>query len=506
MRNYIWIMAYVTQALCFSFCNSEEHEEAMVIDSGFAGYNGKKITLSGIVTIQHDLGQLQADQMELTPEENDRRVMVKHLLMKNNVRIGLKDEGQLSCSLAEVDFQNSQGTFKGDLQQEYVTYTEFCKDKTGNTVPLIVKSREMTVRIGREKNNNITKNVLSDISAKEEVTVNYNDDFMAAADHASYLRSGQNLDDTTETLKSHMPGLISLRCEGEDGVCQITNRNGDIITADHFCIDTNQRQLCFAYPRGALNGSKVEPQRERIDFSSDTLIWEDQKNTLTLREHVNIHQTGMGSLVSDKDVKMIQESIDGKKRLCGIESTGTTILTYVEEEKDISHALTSYGTAFVDHKNLVTVMDSPRDSNGNVLPDKQVFFQDYMGEIYADKLIINYVIQDRAMKPVKLSLEGNVRMLSRCAVDPECKGDFMQYALADFVEYSPQAKEIQLKAQNENRVLFFDKVNNLKVSAPALKIRRDEATKKESIQGVGNVRFTFLKQEQDAITKQFHLD
>lgn len=487
-------------------CIADDSDEEMMIDSGEAGYNGKKIVLSGKVIIEHDLGKLEADQMELTPEVNNKRIRAKYLTMENHVKIGLKDGGELNCSKADVDFQAFHGTFCGDDEQSFVTYTELCPDKSGCKVPVVVKSRQMGVQIAREKDLHTTKSVLSDITAENEVTVNYNNDFMAASDHAAYHRFATKENDNALTLNKHLPGLISLRANGNTGVCQITNRNGDMITADHFCIDTAQRQLFFAYPKGALYISKEGPNRERVDFSGDTLTWEDAKNTLILREHVSIHQKGMGKLISDKDVKLTQESVGGKKRLCTIESTGTTILSYVEDEKDISHNLTSYGSVCVDHKNLVTIMESPYDAKGNVPAGKQVAFQDYMGEIYADRLVINYVMENHALKPVKLTLEGHVRMLNRCAVDPECKGDFLQFALADFVEYSPQAKEIMLAAKNKNRVLFFDKVNNLQVSAPALKIRRDEATKKESVQGVGNVRFTFIKQEMDAIAKQFNLE
>lgn len=493
--------------LIFSACQLfADENEPMVIDSGEAGYNGKTISLSGHVVIEHELGKLEADQMELTPEVINAKIQAKRLAMEKNVSIDLQDGGQLCCSKAEVDFNELQGDFHGSPEQEYVTYTEFCADKTGSIVPVVVKSRDMKVKIAREKDKASAslRSALSEITAENDVTVNYNDDFMAAADHADYQRLDSNESSHSAFLHKHMPGLISLRADKEGGVCQITNRNGDMISADHLCIDTAVRQLSFAYPKGALYMSSDEGGgRNRIDFSSDTLSWEDKQNQLTLREHVNIHQHGMGTLISDKDVKLKQDAIDGKKKLCAIESTGTTVLTYAEQDKDIMHTLTCYGTVCVDHKQLKTTMESPKDNAGNVPQGQQVSFQDYMGEIYADKLTIEYVMHNHALKPVRLFLEGHVRVLNRCSIDPDCKGDFLQFALADQVEYTPQAKEISLAATGSNRVLFYDKTNNLQVSAPALKIRRDESTKKESIQGVGNVRFSFIKQEMDAINKQF---
>jgi hypothetical protein len=87
------------------------------------------------------------------------------------------------------------------------------------------------------------------------------------------------------------------------------------------------------------------------------------------------------------------------------------------------------------------------------------------------------------------------------AIEPGKTKAFLEYALADVVEYSPQTKEVQLSALNKGRVLFFDKVNNLQISAPALKIKRDAVTQKDSIQGVGDVRFNFVKHELDKMKK-----
>ena len=307
MNKHIILFACVWTLYSFP-CSGIENDD-MVIDSGEAGYKDNKITLSGHVVIEHELGTLEAEYMELTPEMNDNRIRARNLTMENHVSIGLKDGGQLCCSFADVDFQLSQGVFKGDSQQEYVTYTELCKGKSGANIPVVVKSRQMTVQLARAKNQPSKGNAISSILAEDDVTVNYNDDFMAAADHAAYHRLENALQHT------QMKGMISLRAEGEEGTCQITNRNGDMITADHLCIDTTQRQISFVYPKGALCLSHETPEHSRIDFSSDTLTWEDAQNTLKLREHVNIYQQGMGTLASDKDVTLSQEIVEEKKRL-----------------------------------------------------------------------------------------------------------------------------------------------------------------------------------------------
>jgi len=67
------------------------------------------------------------------------------------------------------------------------------------------------------------------------------------------------------------------------------------------------------------------------------------------------------------------------------------------------------------------------------------------------------------------------------------------------------SQEMILKANRNARVLFYDKVNNIQVSADTLKVNRDPHTNKESIKGTGDVRFTFVQQELDQLREQFNL-
>ena len=81
----------------------------------------------------------------------------------------------------------------------------------------------------------------------------------------------------------------------------------------------------------------------------------------------------------------------------------------------------------------------------------------------------------------------------------------MQYALADELEYQPHSQEIVLKAQEGNRVLFFDKINGVQMSAPGLKIHHDSMKRKDTVQGIGDVHFTFVEKELEQLKKRFHL-
>lgn len=485
-----------------AYADDPVDDYVMSVDSDFADYNGKKITLNGNVVVEHELGRISANWMELSPETIQKKISFNQLEMKDGVKISLKDGGQLCCANANINYLTLQGHFQGDTQQEFVTYTESCPDKAGVPIPLVVKSRQMLIKIDRNEIS-AEKSPQSSISAiisDDSVTVSYNNDFIAAADHATYQRQ-----DNSKKSKQ-MQGLISLRAAEQNGHCQVRNSNGDMIKANNICIDTINHTLLFGYPRGAIYLAREKGAKERIDFAGETMIWDEQQNLLVLRDHVVVSHMGMGQLLTDKEIRIKRHYIDGLKQLHSIESLGPTTLTYADETKEVAHTLICHGTVFVDHQLLRTTMDSPIDENGNVIAGMQVYFQDNMGDIYADKLQIIYAIINHAIVPTKLLLEGHVHIFNRCTIDPERESPYQQYAIADTVDYTPQAKEISLSAKENERVLFFDKVNNLQVSAPGLKIRRDQTTKKESIQGIGNVRFNFVEKEFDEMDKYFHLN
>jgi hypothetical protein len=484
-------------------------DEIMIIDSNLADYDGKKITLSGNVIVDHELGKIAANQVIILPGNDEKKLRFAHLQMVDQVIINLRDGGLLTCACADLDFRNMSGKFSGNRQQEYVTYTESLRDRSNNQsrVPLVVKSCEMTVGMGRREASDVSpaKSYITDILADEHVTINYNHDFIASADQALYKRSEDHL--AAEGVRNTLSGSITLRAYEHNGLCQVTNLNGDLINAAQIHIDTIKRHLTFTQPIGTLCTNRDEKHQEQLAFSADILTWEESKDLLRLQNHVVLFQQGLGNLKSDKDVQITLIAVNGRKQLRTIDCFGQTELIFSDETKKISHKLTCYGRANVNHLNLKTVMQSPLDETGLTLADQQIFFEDRNGEIFADKLTLEYAYRDGVIVPAKLILEGNVNILNRFAEGTEENPkDILQYAIADIVEYNPKTLEMSFYSSKNRRVLFFDKVNNIQVSAPALKIKRDAATKKETIKGIGDVRFSFAEHELEQLKKRFHFD
>lgn len=438
------------------------------LDSEEAVYDGKRLLLSGHVFLEHDLGKLYADKIVMTPSENDKKHRFAVFDLEKDVKIVLQEGGELTGGRAHLDYTASTGRVFGDASQEFVTYK-------GRQF-LIVKSREMTLHAAHGQSK---ERFFTDIIAERQVTIDYRHDFIAAGDYAVYKN-----DDT-----------ILLRADG-DGQCRMTNRHGDQVDAGKILIDTRKRHVHFDRPKGALNFA----QKERIDFSSETLLWDEKKDILTLKDHVTIFQKGMGELAAEDEVRFHLRRVDGKRHLDTIESIGMTVLTHKEENDAQNHVLVCKGNVIVDHPGMKIAMKSPDLQEVN-----QISYNDTRGEMHADKALVEYEVLDKNIVPKMITLEGHVRMKNNHADNPAEEPQQLSYALADKVEYNPATKEVLFQANRGGRVLFFDQANNLQVSAPALRIKRDAVTKKDSIKGIGNVRFSFIQHEFEQLKQSFSL-
>jgi hypothetical protein len=149
------------------------------------------------------------------------------------------------------------------------------------------------------------------------------------------------------------------------------------------------------------------------------------------------------------------------------------------------------GEIIVDKKNHRITL-----TNNESNPEKQIFYFDGLGRAFANHVVLEYT---ESMEPNKLSLAGGVKIMNR-------EGVLTQYIMADRAEYLFDSLQMLITADKGNRVILFDRPNNLQVSAPGLKITKNQETKKESIQGIGDVRFQLVEEELELLRKSFHLE
>lgn len=123
----------------------------------------------------------------------------------------------------------------------------------------------------------------------------------------------------------------------------------------------------------------------------------------------------------------------------------------------------------------------------------QIAYSDERTEVWADEAYVDYIEAEGSIQPVKVRLVNNVSLINL-----QCD----QYALAERVTYYPKEQLMVLEGK-ENRVLFFDKQQNMQISAHTVRAKRNLETHKDSIQTVGNVRFMFGPEELCKLKERF---
>lgn len=474
-------------------------EEAIVVNSGEAQYDGKEIVLVGQVAVQHSLGQIAAHRLSLLPSMNKgKKSKLGFLNISEDVHIDLKDGGELYCQQAEVDYAKMQAVFLGNREHPDVIYLKRAEEQEEDgKARLELRSLDMTCELIREAESPTlsAKTFIKHITANKNIRVNYNQEYLLLADHAIY----QRLPDET-TPKA---GLLTLTVKDNLSACMMTNLNGDRLLAHMIRLNTIDRKIWLDQPEGKLYFRNEKNPDQILEFSSQELIWDDQADSLLMKGAVDITQNQTLRMTTSREILISQMRVDGKKTVRFLRSPQDTQIYYSDIQKELGHKIHCPGPFVIDNERLEMTMQLSRDLTLSQEENKQVFIEDILGDMYADFVHIYYSWNEKHLVAEKMILQGNVRLVNRYAGPSGDSGVILHYALADSVEYFPKLNEMMLKGENDNRVLFIDKTNNVQMSAPSLKLKHDPITKKDAIQGLGDVRFTFIEKELEQLKNRF---
>lgn len=495
----IFVMAVLRTACCFG-----SGSKTIVVNADNADYDGVKITLQGAVLVDHPIGILGANYVVMQPKAGfDGEIASVEL--KENVSLRLTEGGHLSCSDAVIDVVNNSAKCCGNSQNDHVVYTENVSGKNGEKLPVVMKCKTLSLQLDEQQaaGEKPLKDKVREIVAHEQVTVNYNHDFIVSGNQAVYHRHPPLVADDSSVP---LPGTITLTSSEGSGSCLVTNQCGDMVYANTIEIDTRNRQLVLENPKGTMfrNPTEVMPENA-LCVRADLATWEEHKGVIVLKGHVEVNDPAMGTLRSNDEIRLFSTGQQCKQWVRA-ESQGESTLIYKSHGSPYAKTVKCFGLCVLDHEKLEARLTSPRDENGQRIDDKQVFYSDEKGEIFADKVFIEYKNIEKEIKPHHINLSGHVKILNRLPelANPEKLGS--QYILADNVEFNPETKIMVLSATKGRRVLIYDEENDIEMSAQGVKIIRDAFTKRDAIEGCGDVRFHLVEQELEKLRQQFSLD
>lgn len=179
-------------------------------------------------------------------------------------------------------------------------------------------------------------------------------------------------------------------------------------------------------------------------------------------------------------------------------SEGITEVSYLDANNVEQHHITCYEKVELDFNfSYLQCL-----SHGHDLK-KQIHFHDDLHDLYSDQLMATYIHKDGAFNLDQLKIYGNVCLIQKEEPSQIIAFDELQYALADQLDYDFANDQITLRAKEGSSVLYYDQINNYRISAPEVLLRRSPETHQAMVDGKGKVRFVFEEDELDKFKTHF---
>lgn len=417
-----------------------------------ATYAEQTLTLKGSVELNHEFGNVLSETAIFNT--NHRSELAK-IFLQGDIKLILKNQSRLEADQAEIDCQEGKGTFVANDQVK-VHFWDPLKY-------LHIYSFNMGVLWDPAKKKLATKGFDGLIIAEDKVEIHYGQQLSAFGDFASYS-------DKEIVLKGNE-------------FCKIILDGKDKIFSDHVTLAPSERTITFSNPRG-----EIIREQETIRFSSKSMQWNDLERLLTLKEQVKIEGDRLGILEAQGPVIVHIKERGGVREVVKVVCQDRVELVIKDKNND-EHRLSASESLVIDRE--------AEKIEVYAKPEQPTCFKDKHGSIIANHMCLHFSSVEEM--PLQLTVDGEVQIANKFSLNED---HILQYILADQAKYEFSDRELTLSGGN-NRVLLYDKLNNLELSAPILKIKRDKLTDKDSVSGVGDVRFVFIDQELEKIKNRF---
>lgn len=454
------------------------------VSSENASYDGQDLILSGHVVIDHILGKMQARKALLKRQEKSE-FPFSQIELDQEVLILLKENGRLTADRADFDLQKNQGILSAS-QQKNVTYQDMIYDKKAQLVPFTIEGRSLELKLlPKEEKNTKEEYLIDSICAEKNVAISYANTFFLTAAKATY----NQLD-----LIDQWKGSISAYGQDANNSCQLIHEQ-DVVYARQIDINLIHSYLQLFHANGVLQ-SFLLPKAEKssLHFSTASLNWNDLEKKLLFKGPTQIEEQDLGTIHTEDELTIKSCMINDKMVFQTLDAKGHTIMTY-KDLQERNHRLESHGRLYIDQNKLQAWAESPQDQNGNT--QNQLYYATEDLNIFSDTAQLDYINIDQHIKPVSIVLKEHIRLFSKDPNQP------VQLAIADKMSYSLDTHSIILSAHPGKKVLFWDALQELKISASEVHITTDCLTQERVIKGIGKVQFAFSLEEQTQFNQYF---
>ncbi len=430
-------------------------EEKYKISSDSVLFDNNKLIFTNDFTLNHDFGKITSKKAEI---EGFEKSNIK-LALFDNVTLQTKENATLQSDSAFFDATTSKITFVSDNK---VRYNALKKNKD---IFISSKTVECLLNIANFQNRPNINNVYS-ISFLDDLLIFVDNKYKIFANKGIY----QNDNDST---------YLFLYPE-KNKKCQFLFDSSQIYfhTAKY---DVNSSTIYAEKANG--NISNIVKKQNSLKFLSDEITINNFENSLSLKGNVFLEEKDSFEMTGE-EIELIKRVKDSS--IHKIITRGNTNIIFFDKNNDIQSELSCSGNIELDNeKKIVNAFTSKKKNNDDII------FQDNIVTITSKKATLSYTT-DNTIKTI--DLEDSVKFIYK--KDANTLG----YGIADKILYSPESKIIKLSCLEDKKVLFWQDDESIHLSANAIVIDQKE---KESIKGIGDVRFTFNVDEENILNEIF---
>lgn len=443
------------------------------LSSEEAHYDGSSLELKGRVVLDHEIGQMRAEEALLARQETGSSFPFASISLKKEVHLALKETAEVLCEQADLDFTALQGILVA-REGASVRYTDrICFKKGAEPAPLELNSSRLHLAFSKhDRPGEKTEYAILSMTASDQVGIDYAG-ARCRAHEALYKKSPEGQGSITAyPLDAHTP-------------CQLSYLGSEILS-DQIDLDLAQEHITLLEPRGTLQS---EHQHHLLRFQAHYLRWDRLKQHIELKQHITLNESSFGELTTE-DTLWITHHKDLKRfALKSLRTQGPATLRYHDSQGAI-HTLIASGPIHLDQETLKGTLEP-------AAAPQQLCYKTEAMTIYADKGSLDYVLDGDKLLPTLIALSGSVRLISI-----DAQGN-QRVALADRLLYAFDTRSLILSANPGKKVLFSDASTGAHLSAPEVHVTRNPLTQQEEFKGIGAVQFVFTPDEEHILHHLF---
>lgn len=390
--------------------------------------------------------------------------------------------GTFVSPTAELDNRLMRGVFRGTEVDPLVHYSGHWPPVGKATCSLDVSCGEVTLAFDTQKKGQ-NPLIPKEVHAYGDVLIDYDKTYTLASQEA---HSELNFQENGKT-----EGVLHFIHD-----CHLKSQTESEIDASEMSIDLTDRVATFQKPHGKVQlGSHFGNENSSFIFSSDWMRWDEKKSAIVFKGNVKAQMESFGKLETTDTLEIFYSDAKGKKEIETIISNGHIEIVGHYGTPPLEITAICDGTLLVDQNKKELLLQSE--------PSSQVLVRSDHGVMQANTLRLRYQIDGGKFQATTLELDGSVKMRNHYGVDTQNPGPLDQFILSDHVRLDIPSQKVEFFADSGRRMLFYDRINNVKMSAPMVIMSRDPLTGKDKVEGKGDVRFTFMETEIDLLKKTF---